>query len=98
MRCDTLKLIYTTIQVRVDEKTKKVANRAFRGMGLDISSGVKLFLHQVVKSQTIPFPIRTANGFTVAEERQMIKETKEALRSGKSYRTAKEMFDDIMKN
>ncbi len=88
----------TTIQIRVDEKMKKEASKAFKGMGLDISSGVKLFLHQVVKSQSIPFPIRTVNGFTVEQERQMIKETQEALRKGKSYRTAEEMFDDILKD
>ena len=76
---------------------KKEAGRAFKGMGLDISSGVKLFLHQVVKSQTIPFPIRTVNGFTVEQERQMIKEGNEALRSGKSYKTAAEMHADILK-
>ena len=88
----------TTIQIRVDEKTKKEASKAFKGMGLDISSGVKLFLHQVVKSQSIPFPIRTVNGFTVEQERQMIKESNEALRSGKSYKSAAEMHKDILKN
>ena len=77
---------------------KKEASKAFKDMGLDISSGVKLFLHQVVKSQTIPFPIRTANGFTVEQEEEMIKETKEALKSGKSYKTAEELFDDILKD
>ena len=88
----------TTIQIRVDKKMKREVSKAFKDMGLDISSGVKLFLHQVVKSQTIPFPIRTANGFTVEQERQMIRETKEALKSGKSYKTAKELFDDILKD
>lgn len=88
----------TTIQIRLDTKTKKAASRALKDMGLDISSGVKLFLHQVVKSQTIPFPIRTANGFTVAQERRMIRETNEALRSGKSYRTAEELFADVLKD
>ena len=88
----------TTIQIRVDGKMKREASKAFKGMGLDISSGVKLFLHQVVKSQTIPFPIRTVNGFTVEQERQMIEEGNEALRHGKSYKTAKEMFYDILKD
>lgn len=87
----------TTIQIRVDKKMKKEASKAFKDMGLDISSGVKLFLHQVVKSQTIPFPIRTANGFTVEQELQMIKETKEALKSGKSYTSIEELHDDLLK-
>ena len=87
----------TTIQIRVDEKTKRAASLALKDMGLDISSGVKLFLHQVVKSQTIPFPIRTANGFTPFQEKRMVRETKEALRSGKSYTSIEELHSVILK-
>ena len=87
----------TTIHIRGEEKMKRDAGKAFKGMGLDLSSGVKLFLHQVVKSQTIPFPIRTANGFTPAQERRMVKEGNEALRKGKSYKNAAEMHADILK-
>lgn len=87
----------TTIQIRVDGKMKKAASETFKGMGLDISSGIKLFLHQVVKSKTIPFPIRTANGFTPAQERKIIRETNEALRSGKSYTSIEELHADLLK-
>lgn len=86
----------STIQVRVDSKIKKSADTAFKNMGLDMSSGVKLFLHQVVHSGSIPFLIRTENGFTPEQEKQMIKETKVALRNSKSYSTAKEMMFDIL--
>ncbi|MFZ2167757.1 MAG: type II toxin-antitoxin system RelB/DinJ family antitoxin [Minisyncoccia bacterium] len=85
----------STIQVRVDSKMKKRADTAFKNMGLDMSSGVKLFLHQVVHTGSIPFPIRTENGFTPEQERQMIQETKTALARGKSYKNAKEMIFDI---
>ncbi len=88
----------TTIQIRVDKATKQRADKTFKQMGLDMSSGVKLFLHQVVKSQTIPFTIRTANGFTPAQEKRMIREGNYALKYGKSFKTAKALFDDIMKN
>jgi len=88
----------TTIQIRVDQKTKKEADRTFKQMGLDTSSGIKLYLHQVIKSHSIPFEIRTANGFTPAQERRMIRETEHALKYGKAYKTIEELHADIMKS
>ena len=88
----------STIQIRIDNKTKKDANKTLKDMGLDLSSGIKLFLHQVIKARSIPFQIRTANGFTPEQERKMIKETEYALKHGKSYKTARELFNDVLKN
>lgn len=45
----------TTLNVRIEEKTKKAAKKALEGVGLDLSSGVKLFLKQVVNEQGLPF-------------------------------------------
>ena len=39
-------------------------------IGLDMSSAIKLYLHQIVITQGIPFPLRTANGFTVEQEQR----------------------------
>lgn len=75
---------------------KNMADRTFKNMGLDMSSGVKLYLHQVVRSGSIPFPIRTENGFTPEQERLMIEETKYALKYGKKYETARQMMLDIL--
>lgn len=86
----------STIQIRVDSRMKKSADRTFHEMGLDMSSGVKLFLHQVVLSGSIPFTIRTENGFTTEQEQQMIKEMKYALKYGKKYKTSEEMMFDIL--
>lgn len=86
----------STIQVRVDSQIKKRADEALKNMGLDMSSGVKIFLHQVVHSGSIPFMIRTENGFTLEQELQMIKETKIALKNSKHYRNSKEMFADLL--
>ncbi len=45
----------TTLNVRIEEKTKAAASRALAGIGLDLSTGVKLFLHQVVTERGLPF-------------------------------------------
>ncbi len=84
-----------TIQIRIDAKTKRAAQKTLEEIGLDLSSAVKLFLRNVVLRQAIPLDLRTANGFTVAEEREMLREMEEALRFGKSYKTAKELHDAI---
>jgi addiction module RelB/DinJ family antitoxin len=77
---------------------KKDADKTLKDMGLDMSSGIKLFLHQVVLKRALPFVVRTANGFTPEQEKRMVKETEYALKYGKSFKTVKEAFDDILKN
>ncbi len=83
------------IQVRIDTRTKKQAQKTLEQMGLDMSSAIKLFLRSVISTQSIPFEIRTKNGFTPAHEARMIRETEEALKSGKGYSSYKEMVRDI---
>ncbi len=84
------------IQVRIDTRTKKQAQKTLDQMGLDMSSAIKLFLRSVISTQSIPFEIRTKNGFTPAQEARMIREVEETLKSDKSYRTAREMHEDIL--
>ncbi len=88
----------TTLQVRIDEKTKTKAQRVFKELGVDMSSGVKMFLQQVVHTESIPFEIRTPNGFTMAQEEQVLKETAWAEKHGKRYKNAKDLFADILNN
>jgi len=70
----------TTIQIRVDEETKLDSKKVFDALGLDISSAVKAFLRQVVITQGIPFQLITENGFTPAEEKEILKAAAEARR------------------
>ncbi len=85
----------STIQIRVDEKTKQDAVRTFREMGLDMSSAVKLFLKNVIITESIPFEVRTKNGFTRLQEKKMIAETEGAMRKGKAYTNYREMVRDL---
>ena len=65
--------------------TKKKARKVFNDMGLDISAGIKVYLNRVVKDKSIPFVVRTENGYTPEQERQMIRETEWAEKHGKRY-------------
>jgi DNA-damage-inducible protein J len=85
----------TTLQVRLDSKVKDRAQKAFVAMGLDLSSGIKLYLAQVAYAQAIPFPIVTAEHFTPARKRQLLEETAQALKSGRSHPTARAAHSSI---
>jgi DNA-damage-inducible protein J len=86
----------TTLNVRIDEKLKKKAQKIADQLGMDLSTVIKVFLVQLVMEEGIPFEIRTENGFTLKEELKMRKEAKDALRSGKRFSSAKALLDDIM--
>lgn len=83
----------TTVQIRIDAKTKALAQKAFKDMGMDLSSGVKIFLTEVAKEKTFPF-------IPSAKMRQLKKgwdtEVGDILVSNKGYASAKEMHEAIM--
>lgn len=85
-----------TLQVRIDKKTKEAAQKAFQSMGLDMSSGIKLYLAQVIYQQAIPFPVITADYWSTEKKRKIVKESREALKSGRGFRTAEDLHKDIL--
>ena len=87
----------STIQIRIDEKTKKAARKTLDELGLDMSSAVKLFLTNVVNRKGIPFDLKTENGYTIAQEQTLVSETEEAKRSSKRFATVDELMKDIKK-
>ena len=66
-------------------------------MGLDMSSGVKLYLAQVVNQKGIPFPVFSFDNLPRERKLEIIKDAKWALKHGKSYRTIEELHADILK-
>lgn len=85
----------TTINVRIDSKTKEAASKTFEALGLDISTAVKMFLRRAVDTKSIPFEVRTENGFTLEQENEIIKSTEEALKHGQRYSSIEEAHRDI---
>lgn len=91
----------TTLNIRIDEKIKEDARKTFAGMGLDISTAVKLFLYQSVQQQKIPFELKTINGYTEKYESEITEAAEEALRDFKSkkiksYKNIKELHSAIL--
>jgi DNA-damage-inducible protein J len=84
-----------TIQIRVDKKTKEAARKTLEALGLDMSSAVKLFLHNVVARQGIPLDLKTENGFTLAQEQALLDEVNEAKVSGRRFATVDALMSDL---
>lgn len=66
------------IQIRIDEKTKKSAKKILDGLGVDMTSAIKIYLKQIVITKGIPFRLLTENGFTPEQEEEILKAAKEA--------------------
>ena len=83
----------TTLNIRIDENLKNKANKTFESLGLDMSSAIKLFLHQTVKENGLPFhPTNNPKAIRAMWD----KEVADAIKYGKSYKTAEELFDDLI--
>ncbi len=54
----------TTIQVRLDKRTKDQAQKVFRMLDISMSEAIKLFLRQVAFHGGIPFEIKIPNAAT----------------------------------
>ncbi len=91
----------TAINVNVDSKIKEEATNILKGLGLNMSTAINMFLAQVVKRDGIPFevanPKPTKELLEALEEgEQIISEIKAGKRKG--YRNVNEMMKAIMED
>ena len=73
----------TTIQIRIDDKTKRDSKRVLDDLGIDMSGAIKLFLRQISLHKEIPFRLTTENGLTSDEEAEILAASREA-KNGKN--------------
>lgn len=62
----------STIQIRIDQKTKKSAQKVLDALGLDMSAAMRIYLKRVAATRSIPFVVTTENGLTPQEERTIL--------------------------
>src|SRR3989344_8091506 len=86
----------TTLNVRTDAATKHKAQRVFKRMGLDLSTGVNMYLFRVAQDKAMPFTPRTINGFTPKFEAETLREVAHAEKYGESY-TADEIMQKFFR-
>lgn len=85
------------IQIRIDPKLKKEAEKIFEEIGLDAPTAVRIFFRRVVKTRSIPFHLGenlTENGFTPEFEEEILRRIKEDEVIG-PFKSAKEMIRSL---
>ncbi len=85
----------TVINIRIDKKTKDGAQKTLESMGMNLTSGIKMFLNQVVTEKCFPFV--PSNKRAKRIRARWDKEVAEALKNGKRYASTEKMMDDILK-
>ncbi len=75
----------STIQIRIDEKTKRDAQKALKPLGLNLSSAIKIYLKQIVMKKSLPLDMITENGLTVRQEREILKAADDAMKGKNIY-------------
>jgi DNA-damage-inducible protein J len=84
-----------TLNVRIDKKTKAQAQKIVAKMGLDLSSAIKLFLTKIVMTKSIPFEVRSENGYTPEFEAKLRKEVEYTKKYGKRYNSMEEALREL---
>lgn len=83
----------TTLNIRIEENIKAKANKTLASLGLDMSGAVKLFLNQVITEKGLPFtPTKNLSVIKAKWD----KEVAHVLKSGKVYKTGKEVLADLL--
>lgn len=84
------------IQVRIDSKTKKKAQKILESMGMDISTAVKMMFKQIINIGSLPYEIRDENGFTLRKKQELKQAILEAKSSRKSFKSSNELIKDVL--
>ena len=85
------------MQIRIDSSTKNKAQKVFKSMGLDLSSGIKFLLAKEMNPKNVTYicPFGFMHKYTPKMLAKYEKEAEWAIKHSKGYSSTKEMFDDL---
>ena len=83
--------------IKIDEETKKEAQKLFKDLGLSLSTAINIFLKQAIREKGIPFYINSLpENSELAQAFEEAKQIKKNPSNYKSYSNPEEMFKDIL--
>ena len=83
--------------VKLDEETKKEAQKLFKDLGLNLSTAINIFLKQAVREKGIPFYISSLpENSELSQALEEAKKIKKNPSNYKSYNSSKEMLIDVL--
>ena len=85
------------ISIKIDEETKKEAQKLFKDLGLNLSTAINIFLKQAIREKGIPFYISSLpENSELAQAFEEAKQIKKNPSNYKSYSSPEEMFKDVL--
>lgn len=82
------------IHVVIDEETKESAQKVFQKLGMDMSTGIRIFLKQVARDENIPFVI-SADPFYSESNLKFLKDSIKEVKEGKTHIMTLEELENI---
>ena len=83
--------------IKIDEETKKEAQKLFKDLGLSLSTAINIFLKQAIREKGIPFYINSLpENSELAQAFKEAKQIKKNPSNYKSYSSPEEMFKDVL--
>ena len=83
----------TNINIRTDSELKSKASKLFKGMGLDLSSAINIFLNQCVLEDGIPF--RITRKVPNRETEKAMQNVIEGKNLSKGFDNVDELFESL---
>lgn len=83
----------TTLQVRIDSKTKAAARRAFKRAGVSFSGGLRLVLTHIGRAGELPVDLFTFDNLPETEKKAIAREVREAYAHGTRHKDVRSMLD-----
>ena len=85
------------ISIKIDEETKKEAQKLFKDLGLSLSTAINIFLKQAIREKGIPFYINSLpENSELAQAFEEAKQIKKNPSNYRSYSSPEEMFKDVL--
>jgi DNA-damage-inducible protein J len=81
----------TRLSVRVNDTTKRQAEAVFNALGMNLSTGINVFLTRVAQTRSIPFTLKLNED---ALEKRMSATVKSAIAKTKDSGAPVALFDD----
>ena len=83
--------------IKIDEETKKEAQKLFKDLGLSLSTAINIFLKQAIREKRIPFYINSLpENSELAQAFEEARQIKKNPSNYKSYSSPEEMFKDVL--
>ncbi len=88
----------TTLQIRIDNKTKEKARKAFTKSGLTLTTGMKLYINKVANEGEVPFSMFTFDNLPEKKKEELLKDIEDTLKNAKRYTSVEKLHKDILEN